>query len=64
MSVCIKPVRVLARQKDFDLIGPTFYRQKLSSTGFKKRLLLYFPGGPVVKNLPTNGGDTGLIPGP
>ena len=23
-----------------------------------------FPGGPVVKTLPTNVGDTGLIPGP
>ena len=22
-----------------------------------------FPGGPVVKNLPSNAGDTGLIPG-
>ena len=22
-----------------------------------------FPGGPVVKNLPANAGDTGLIPG-
>ena len=22
-----------------------------------------FSGGPVVKNLPTNAGDTGLIPG-
>ena len=22
-----------------------------------------FPGGPVVKNLPTNAGDMGLIPG-
>ena len=24
---------------------------------------LDFPGGPVVKNLPTNAGDKGLIPG-
>ena len=23
----------------------------------------YFPGGPVVKNLPCSAGDTGLIPG-
>ena len=23
-----------------------------------------FPGGPVVKNLPANAGDTGSIPGP
>ena len=23
-----------------------------------------FPGGSVVKNLPANAGDTGLIPGP
>ena len=23
-----------------------------------------FPGGPVVRNPPANGGDTGLIPGP
>ena len=25
--------------------------------------VLDFPGGPVVKNLPCNAGDTGLIPG-
>jgi len=25
---------------------------------------LDFPGGPVVKNLPANAGDTGSIPGP
>ena len=37
----------------------------------KKSLLMYFqngkcgdfPGGPVVKNLPCNAGDAGLIPG-
>ena len=28
-----------------------------------KRLYQNFPGGPVVKNLPANAGDTGLIPG-
>ena len=33
------------------------------STG-KKRYGLAFPGGPVVKNLPTNAGDMGSIPGP
>ena len=27
------------------------------------RLLSLFPGGPVVKNLPTNAGDMGSIPG-
>ena len=30
---------------------------------FQKQLLRDFPGGPVVKNLPTNVGDEGLIPG-
>ena len=30
---------------------------------FKARLWWDFPGGAVVKNLPTNAGDTGLIPG-
>ena len=29
-----------------------------------KRLYKNFHGGPVVKSLPTNEGDTGLIPGP
>ena len=29
-----------------------------------KELLRDFPGGAVVKNLPANAGDTGLIPGP
>ena len=28
-----------------------------------KRTIQYFPGGPVVKNLPANAGDMGLIPG-
>ena len=27
-------------------------------------MILNFPGGPVVKNLPANVGDMGLIPGP
>ena len=26
--------------------------------------ILKFPGGPVVKDLPVNAGDTGLIPDP
>ena len=25
---------------------------------------MYFPGGPMVKNLSANAGDMGLIPGP
>ena len=29
----------------------------------KERRQKDFPGGPVVKNLPSNAGDTGLIPG-
>ena len=34
--------------------------------GFYVRVtpILGFPGGSVVKNLPANEGDTGLIPGP
>ena len=31
---------------------------------FKKKKKGDFPGGTVVKNLPANAGDTGLIPGP
>ena len=31
---------------------------------FKKAQNRDFPGGSVVKNLPANAGDTGLIPGP
>ena len=30
---------------------------------FKKKNFRDFPGGPVVKNLPSNAGDVGLIPG-
>ena len=30
---------------------------------FKKEKKLGFPGGSVIKNLPANAGDTGLIPG-
>ena len=29
----------------------------------KKSKLQGYPGGPVVKNLPGNAGDTGLMPG-
>ena len=32
--------------------------------GFIKNARLVFPGGPVVKNLPANAGDTGSTPGP
>ena len=34
------------------------------SEGLKKCVLWDFPGGPVVKNLPANAGDSGLISGP
>ena len=34
------------------------------SQGLKKYVLWDFPGGPVVKNLPANAGDSGLISGP
>ena len=30
---------------------------------FKKIISRDFPGGPVIKNLPSSAGDTGLIPG-
>ena len=29
----------------------------------KKNILWFFPGGPVVKNPPSNAGDAGSIPG-
>ena len=31
---------------------------------FTKKLIMDFPGGPVVKNPPANAGETGLILGP
>ena len=31
--------------------------------GHKKMVVGDFPGGPVVKTLPSNAGDTSLIPG-
>ena len=34
----------------------------ISGMGFKMRGE-GFPGGPVIKNLPSNAGDVGLIPG-
>ena len=42
---------------------------KSNMTGQQKRLqgvriILDFPGGPVVNNLPVNAEDMGLIPGP
>ena len=30
---------------------------------YKTEIVLAFPGGPVVKNLPAHAGNTGLIPG-
>ena len=30
----------------------------------RRRVMEGFPGGSVAKNLPTNAGDTGSIPGP
>ena len=38
-------------------MGATRGRQAL------RRKMAGFPGGPVVKNLPCNAGDTGSIPG-
>ena len=35
----------------------------LIDTKFKKNVMRDFPGGPVVKNRPSNAGDMGLIPG-
>ena len=31
--------------------------------GFKFRFIWDFPGGPVVKNPPSNAGDVGSVPG-
>ena len=36
------------------------YNKRSANSNYKKS----FPGGPVVKSLPCNAGDTGLIPGP
>ena len=49
-------------------LGPVFPCQPhvirlLSSLGSKKGDPGNFPGSPVVKNLPSNAGDSGLIPG-
>ena len=33
------------------------------AVGYTNPKHLYIPGGPVVKNLPSNAGDTGSIPG-
>ena len=38
------------------------YKEILAAT--EKFTLRDLPGGPVVKNLPANAGDTGLTPGP
>ena len=34
----------------------------MNSLSLKRLVVLNFPGGPVVKNLPASAGDTGLIP--
>ena len=36
----------------------------MSSSGYKNKEVLGFPGGSVVKNWPANAGDTGSIPDP
>ena len=38
--------------------------QKTTIDTHKKKKSRDFPGGTVVKNLPANAGDVGLIPGP
>ena len=38
-------------------------RWRWPDTIFSKSKIWDFPGGPVVKNLPSSGGDVGLIPG-
>ena len=42
-------------QDEIDNLNSSIANLKIQFAGF--------PGGPVVKNLPANAGDTGLIPG-
>ena len=52
----------------FNKIGDKFEKAWSKCEAIKSRTLFLkirdFPGGPVVKNLPTNAGDTGSILGP
>ena len=53
----------------FNKIGDKFEKAWSKCEAIKSRTLFFFlsrdfPGGPVVKNLPTNAGDTGSILGP
>ena len=46
-------------------IGRLSQRLRFGFIVFQEGLIIRgFPGGLVVKNLPANAGDTGLIPGP
>ena len=44
----------------------SIYKLKREAEEFRvrRRVMEGFPGGSVAKNLPTNAGDTGSIPGP
>ena len=67
------PITIYTFLKDFVSDEPLLTRsprslnsKRTSSTNFPpliKTVLLGFPGGPVVENLPANAGDTGLSPG-
>ena len=56
-------------ETDLGLLKVTFYGKNVTRVEVNISPLLCkskyvgFPGGPVVKNLPCNAGDAGLIPG-
>ena len=70
MSVYCSVVKIASNKKPNlkdqikgnDLIMVPLYKEILAA--IEKFTLRDLPGGPVVKNLPANAGDTGLTPGP
>ena len=59
-NICVGDKPAVPMKSTFHSAVCCFYI-KLSS--FKKEEWRGFPGGPLVRNLPANAGDTGLVPG-
>ena len=63
ISICVWVVEIYCSRKFSCLFKYILHKQRPKSLDFIKNSCRDFPGGPVVKNPPSNAGDAGLIPG-